>query len=200
MLVFKYGSMSSGKSLELLRIAYDNEKIDKKVLIMKPRTDTRSMLRGECIISSRIGVEKEGVWIPDNIVDFLDLVYDANPDIVLIDECQFLFEDIVSALRILADDDIDIICFGLLLDFQREMFPATKKIIEFADDIEYIQGLCECCGKPATAVVRLDVEGEPVFVGEKIEVGFNYISVCHKCYAELEEKKMEDMIDAGRVK
>lgn len=195
MLNFKYGAMSSGKSLELLRVAFDNQKIGRKVMCMKPKTDTRSMIEQECKISSRAGLSRDAYWIPDDIIDFLDLVYLVNPDILLIDESQFLSDDIISGLRILADDDFEICCYGLLLDFQREMFPATKKIIEFADDIEYVEGLCECCGSPATAVVRYNQNQEPVFVGDKIEIGFNYRTVCHKCYAKIEEGKMEDVLN-----
>lgn len=192
---FRYGSMSSGKSLDLLRVAYDYEAVGRKVTCMKPRTDTRGLIRGECIISSRAGLEREGYWMPDDMIDFIDLVYLLNPDILLIDEAQFLSDDQVTALRILADDGFKIIAYGLLIDFQRNMFDATKKIIEFADDIDYIPGLCECCGKKATAVVRMDEEGNPVFQGEQIDVGFHYKTVCHTCYKELEEKEIDERLE-----
>lgn len=56
---FKYASMNSGKSIDLMRIAYNYEENGYKVLVLKPAIDTKAGNK----ISSRIGLERD--------VDFL---------------------------------------------------------------------------------------------------------------------------------
>ena len=49
---FKYATMNSGKTIDLIRTAYNYEENNAKVLILKPKIDTK----GDNKISSRIGV------------------------------------------------------------------------------------------------------------------------------------------------
>ena len=67
---FKYGTMNSGKSIDLMRTAYNYEEMGYKVLVLKPMIDTK----GENKLSSRIGVERVvDVLIPlDSLVLPLD--------------------------------------------------------------------------------------------------------------------------------
>ena len=53
---FKYGTVSSSKTLELLVTAHNYEVQGKKVLVCKPKIDTRF---GEKTIKTRIGLERE---------------------------------------------------------------------------------------------------------------------------------------------
>ena len=52
---FKYASMNSGKSIDLIRTAYNYEENGYKVLIVKPSIDTKTGDK----ISCRIGLERE---------------------------------------------------------------------------------------------------------------------------------------------
>ena len=52
---FKYASMNAGKSIDLIRTAYNYEENGYKVLIVKSAIDTKA----DDKISSRIGAEKE---------------------------------------------------------------------------------------------------------------------------------------------
>ena len=50
-LLFKYATMNSGKTIDLLRTAYNYEENNGKVLILKPKIDTK----GEDTVVTRIG-------------------------------------------------------------------------------------------------------------------------------------------------
>ena len=54
-LYFKYGSMNSGKSIEILKVAHNYEEQGKPVLIMTSSLDTRA---GVGIVASRIGMRE----------------------------------------------------------------------------------------------------------------------------------------------
>ena len=85
---FKYASMNSGKSIDLIRTAHNYEENGYKVLIMKPAVDTK----GEDYITSRIGLSRkvdELLLYSDDIIKKLE---NKLKDIscILIDEAQFL--------------------------------------------------------------------------------------------------------------
>ena len=53
-LLFKYATMNSGKTVDLIRTAYNYEENGYKTIILKPQIDTK----GENKITSRIGLER----------------------------------------------------------------------------------------------------------------------------------------------
>ena len=178
MLIFKYGTMNSGKTLELLRMEFDRGEFC-KVLMAKPKIDTREGT-GDCIISSRIGVRKKGHWIEDLSEEQL-----LKADLLLVDEAQFLSKKTIDCLRDLANY-MDIICYGLSTNFKSEMFEGAKRLFEVADEVIKMDSYCELCGKEKTVFnIRIDGKtGKVVNKGEEIGIeGANhkYISCCSKC-------------------
>src|SRR5438309_11866670 len=85
-LYFRYGTMDSAKSMNLLAVAHNYRKQGKRVLLMKPRLDTRF---GAGVISSRSGLEAEADFMVDADTQ-LDPREFAGLDCVLVDEAQFL--------------------------------------------------------------------------------------------------------------
>src|SRR5690349_23868563 len=85
-LYFRYGTMDSAKSMNLLAVAHNYRKQGKRVLLMKPRLDTRF---GQGKISSRCGLEAEADLMVDDetVLDPREL---AGLDCILVDEAQFL--------------------------------------------------------------------------------------------------------------
>lgn len=178
MLVFKYGTMNSGKTLELLRMEFDRGNFC-KVVVSKPKIDTREGSE-ECIISSRIGVSKKGIWLED-----LDMKTLIDADLLLIDEAQFLSKKVIDSLRDLSHH-IDIICYGLSTNFKSEMFEGSKRLFEVADEVIKMDSYCEFCGKEKTVFnVRIDGKtGKVVNDGEEIGIEgaeHKYVSCCSKC-------------------
>ena len=181
-LYYKYGTMNSGKTIEILKVAHNYEEQGKPVVIMTSALNTRD---GVGIVSSRIGMRREAIPI-SNETDIIGLVtrLPKKPYCVLIDECQFLSKQNVYDLARLVDEyDIPVMAFGLKNDFQNELFEGSKYLLLLADKIEEIKTICQFCSKKATMVLRTE-NGKPVYHGEQIQIGGNetYIPVCRRHY------------------
>ena len=181
-LYYKYGTMNSGKTIEILKVAHNYEEQGKPVVIMTSSLDTRDEFG---VVSSRIGMRRKAVPITDDMDVF---AYIANlqdkPYCVLIDECQFLSKkNVYDLARIVDDLDVPVMAFGLKNDFQNHLFEGSCELLLMADKIEEIKTICQFCSKKATMVLRTQ-GGKPVYEGEQIQIGGNetYIPVCRKHY------------------
>ena len=61
-LYYKYGTMNSGKTIEILKVAHNYEEQGKSVVIMTSAVDTRD---GFGVVSSRIGMKRNAIAIED---------------------------------------------------------------------------------------------------------------------------------------
>ncbi len=181
-LYYKYGTMNSGKTIEILKVAHNYEEQGKPVVIMTSALDTRD---GVGIVSSRIGMKRDAVPITDDMdVYGYFKKMDEKPFCILIDESQFLSKENVYDLAKVVDElGIPVMAFGLKNDFQNELFEGSKYLLLFADKIEEIKTICTYCSKKATMVLRMK-DGFPQYSGEQIQIGGNetYIPVCRKHY------------------
>ena len=181
-LYYRYGAMNSGKSIELLKVAYNYEEQGKKVVLFTSGLDNRTKT-GE--ISSRIGNRSEAIAITED-TDIFEIVsnLDYKPACVLIDEAQFLKkEHVIQLARIVDILDIPVMAFGLKNDFMNELFEGSKYLLLYAEKIEEIKTICWFCAKKATMNLRFH-DGKPVYAGEQIQIGGNeaYYPVCRRHY------------------
>ena len=191
-ILFKYGTMSSGKSLHLLSTAFNFQEHQIPFVILKSEIDTRD---GQNVIHSRALGDRECISIKqeENIYDLIKNVVNFvkdNNDLmlkwILIDEAQFLTEKQVDELAAVADNfGINVICYGLRTDFRTKLFPGSKRLFEIADSIDEIKSSCYC-GSKTIFNARVNSDGTLVTDGEQIEVGGDdrYVSLCRKCYFE----------------
>ena len=181
-LYYKYGTMNSGKTIEILKVAHNYEEQGKPVVIMTSALDTRD---GFGFVSSRIGMRRKAVPIAADMDIFTYVAsLPQKPYCVLIDECQFLSKDNVYDLARVVDElNIPVMAFGLKNDFQNELFEGSKYLLLLSDKIEEIKTICQFCSKKATMVLRTE-KGQPVYDGEQIQIGGSetYIPVCRKHY------------------
>jgi thymidine kinase len=122
-LYFRHGTMGSAKTLNLLAVAHNYRSQNKKVLILKPRTDTRY---GVSTVESRAGLRAEADLVVDRetVLDPKDFV---GVDCVLVDEAQFLTAGLVDQLRGLTlAPGLPVICYGLRTDFQTHLFEGSR--------------------------------------------------------------------------
>ena len=182
-LYYRYSTMNAGKSIELIKVAYNYEERGKRVMTLVPVVDDRY---GVGVITSRIGVQRDAITIGDD-VNILELFIkeDAKKkiDCVLLDECQFLKKHHVLELAEIVDSfDVPVLAYGLKNDFRNELFEGSYYMLIYADKIEEIKTIC-WCGRKATMVARL-VGGKIVKQGPQIVVGGNdlYVSLCRKHY------------------
>lgn len=182
-LYYRYSTMNAGKSIELIKVAYNYEERGKKVLALMPGVDSRY---GVGLITSRVGIQREALVV-DNETDILDLFLRENAhgkiDCVLVDECQFLKKHHVQELVEIVDSlEIPVLAYGLKNDFRNELFEGSYYMLAYADKIEEIKTIC-WCGRKATMVARV-IDGKFVKHGEQIVLGGSemYVSLCRKHY------------------
>ena len=190
-LYFKYGAMGSSKTAQALITKFNYEERGMRVWLIKPATDVRD---GALILRSRIGLSAECTPIAENesILDrFAPLC--GTIDAIIADECQFFTPSQVDELRkIVNEEDVPVLCFGLRTDFLTHLFPGSRRLFEVADSIAEIKTICKC-GSKATVNARITDDGKVVTTGSQVMLGGNdsYIAMCHRCYMN-EIKRNED--------
>ena len=182
-LYYRYSTMNAGKSIELIKVAYNYEERGKNVLTLVPSVDDRY---GIGVVTSRIGVQREAIVVNDD-TNILELYLRENEkrkiDCILIDECQFLKKHHVQELVEIVDScEVPVLAYGLKNDFRNELFEGSYYMLVYADKIEEIKTIC-WCGRKATMVARV-VGGNIVKQGEQVVIGGNdlYVSLCRKHY------------------
>ncbi len=182
-LYYRYSTMNAGKSLELIKVAYNYRERGKNILILVPEVSEREK---KGMVVSRVGLEIEATPI-DEDTNVLELFISENKkkkiDCVLLDEGQFLKKHQVQELTEIVDSfDTPVLVYGLKNDFRNELFEGSYHLLVYADKIEEIKTIC-WCGRKATMVARI-TDGKFVKSGEQIQVGGNnmYVSLCRKHY------------------
>ena len=179
---FKYASMNSGKSIDLIRTVYNYEENGFKVLVLKPKIDTK----GEENVKTRIGLERKvDFLVGDGSV--LDILKSNLNDVtaIFIDEVQFLNKSQIDELFLISKaTDIPIICYGLRNNFKMESFEGSRRLLEIADVLEELPTLCNC-GNIARYVARkhcghYEKNGKEIIIDG--EEGYGYEPLCGSCY------------------
>ena len=184
-LYYRYSTMNAGKSIEVIKVAYNYEERGKRVLALVPGIDDRY---GQGRITSRVGLSREATIVNED-TNILELFMRENSrehiDCVVVDECQFLKRHHVEELVEIVDSfNIPVLAYGLKNDFRNELFEGSYYMLVYADKIEEKKTIC-WCGRKATMVARV-IDGRVVKSGEQIMVGGNdmYVSICRKHYNE----------------
>lgn len=141
-LLFRYGTMSSSKSANLIMLAYNYEKQGKKIIVIKPSLENRD---SDINIVSRTGLCRKVDFLISCDINIETLI-SLDTDFILVDECQFLDPKQIDQLRNLTKQ-CTVICYGLRTCFDTSLFPASKRLMEIADSIEEIKTSCVFCKK-----------------------------------------------------
>jgi thymidine kinase len=189
---FIFGAMGSTKTRELLSTDW-NFRVDCGLdsYAIKPSKDTRD---GYNIIRSRDGGERIADLVAFPHTDIFKEVEKRRPDIILVDEIQFMDKHHIQELRKAVDQlDIPVIGYGIKNDAFNEMFEGAKYAFLYADKFKQIKTVCRLCMNTATMNMRL-LRGKPIFYGQQVQVGGNdtYIPVCSKCYHKLKEDSQRE--------
>jgi thymidine kinase len=121
---------------------------------------------------------------------FLDSMESLDISVVLVDEAQFLTREQVEELGEIVDRfDIPVMAYGLRTDSFGNLFEGSRRLFEIADKFQEFKTICPCCGGKAIFNMRIDdATGKPVFEGDQVAPGNNYLPVCRKYYKELKEQ------------
>lgn len=191
-LYFRYGAMSSGKTLDLLKVYYNYKEKGMSTLVLKPLVDTK----GDSDVISRVGSRLRVNFLVDDDDNIYDIVQNEilkkKISCILVDEVQFLLKKHVDQLSDVVDLlDIPVICYGLRADFRGDLFEGSKRLFEISDSIEELKTVCDC-GKKAIWNVRY-VNNAITFKGSQIAIdntdNVTYKSMCRKCMKKLRERK-----------
>ena len=177
-LYFKYGTVNSSKSANLLMIKHNYEEQGFKVWVGKPEIDTRD----GAFIATRAGIEKCPCYMIGRDESIIDSISIFNGyDVIMVDEAQFLSEAQVYDFWIISNSK-PVLMFGLLTDSNQRMFEGSKRIMELAESIEKIKTVCKC-GSAANYTIRVDKDGKRIVGGKQIEIGGSdrYKAVCKDC-------------------
>lgn len=180
-LYFRYGTVGSAKTLNLLAVAHNYRQQGKKVLLVKPEVDHRF---GTNIIKTRAGLEAPADYVrplsgPMVLPDLTGAVC------ILVDEVQFLSIHDIDVLHRCVHEcpKIPVICYGLRTDFRQRLFAAAAQLMALADSIEEVKTTCNFCLQKAVFNLKL-LDGKPTREGPCVELGCEdkYLPVCAECY------------------
>ena len=172
-LYFRYGVMGSSKTANAIMVRYNYLERGGRVLMLKPRLDTRD---GERMVRSRSGLSAPCAYVEE--LEGMDV---RGYDCVIVDEAQFLTRaQVLKLVEIVDEAEVPVICYGLRADFRGELFEGSACLLAWADTIEEIKTVC-WCGKKATCNARVQ-DGRVVKEGEQIMLGGNeaYVSLCRR--------------------
>ena len=182
-LYFKYGAMGSSKTAQALITRFNYIELGMSVWLIKPSVDTRD---GADVIKSRIGLEARAQVITPEQDIIAEYQKQPGHDVIIADEAQFFTPAQIDQLRRLVDEeDIPVLCFGLRTDFLTHFFPGAQRLMELADSLTEIKTVC-ACGRKATVNARIDASGRIITQGDQVFLGGNdsYVAMCHKCWKQ----------------
>ena len=191
-LYFRYGAMNSGKSTALMQVAHNYEERGMRVLVLKPRIDSKG---GDQLLS-RLGISRKVDHLISASADGFALLQremspTTPPACILCDESQFFTaaqaEQLFRATCLL---NVPVICYGLRTDFSMRGFPGSTRLLELAHTVEEMKTIC-FCGRKALCNGR-KINGEFVFEGDQVAIDqvddVEYVSLCPQCYFREREK------------
>ena len=148
------GCMFCGKTDEMLRLLRRFSIAGRRVLLVKPRLDTRTDANR---VFSRSGAQHEAVTVDDS--SQIEAAA-GEADIVAIEEGQFFDEGLPDVVERLASAGKQVIVTGLDRDFRGIPFGAMPRLMALADQVTKLTAICVVCGEPATRTQRL-IGGQP---------------------------------------
>jgi thymidine kinase len=166
------GCMFSGKTEELIRRIRRAEIARQKVVIFKPRIDTR-YASDQIVSHSEARLQSTSV---DHARDIPPLTKDAQ--VVGIDEGQFFDATLVEVAEELANAGKRVIIAGLDQDYRGKPFEPMPQLLAIAEYITKTLAICVVCGNPADRTQRTTASSELVLVGAKD----SYEARCRKCF------------------
>lgn len=192
-LIIHTGSMFSGKTSSLEKDIKRFAIAGYKTIVFKPSLDTR-YTKSE--IKTHNNTSLQAILV-DGIDDVVEYCKVNNPDVIGIDEAQFLggdIEDIVNGINQFLQKDVTVILAGLDMDFTGQAFEIVKELMPIADYLHKHHAVCVKCGTDAWVSHRKIKDRERVVIGASKE----YEPLCRRCFVE-EKAIEEDIVNKNQV-
>jgi len=197
MLELIVGPMFASKSTTLLQKAKKYLLLDKNILFVGIRMDSRS---GN-FIKTHDGIMREVVLL-NNLNEIFYLNEYPSSDIIIFDEAQF-FPDLHVSVQKMLSDNKHIICAGLSGTYKQTPFDEISKLYSLASNIIHLKAICmyrngkngNICGYDAPFTIRLENNNnEENKESNLIKIGSSetYEPRCHKHLLNENENENEN--------
>ncbi len=176
------GPMFAGKSEELIRRVKRMEYAHQRFICFKPLIDNRYS-SFEIVSHNKRSTKSINISSSKEIDQYL--TKDINA--VVIDEVQFLDEEIVEKCCSLALSGYRVIVAGLDCDFRGEPFKNMAALMAKCEYITKLNAICVKCGGPGTKTQRI-VNGKPAHYNDPIIIvgaAETYEPRCRHCHEVL---------------
>lgn len=173
------GPMFSGKTTELLRRLTRSKIAGKKVILLRPKIDTREKLTHDNLTTNGIKEIFLNEINPDNFMDY---------DVIGIDEGQF-FKNLAASANILANRGKKVIIAGLDATSELEPFEEILNCIPYSEEVVKLSAICTFCGSELGSFTHFKLGNKK----EKIIVGGAdlYNAICRKCLNKFKHNKSD---------
>jgi thymidine kinase len=175
------GCMFSGKSEELIRRLSRADLARRRVVAVKPELDRRYDVTA---IASHAGRRWPCVTV-QRADEILRVAAQHRPDVLGIEEAQFLDDRLPDVARRLVEEGVRVICAGLDLDALGRPFGPMPALACEAELVTKLHAVCVVCGADASRS-QLLVDGAPAAwrEGPLINVGGAeaYEARCRGCF------------------
>lgn len=188
-MILHTGSMFSGKTSSLEKDLKRFSIANYKTVAFKPRIDKRYS-REEIVTHDKISFKAVEV---ESVEEILDFVEKNSPEVIGIDEVQFLKDEpalVLEDLEKILEMGITIVMAGLDMDYMAEPFEIVKEIMPKVDYLNKHHAVCKRCGTDAWVSHRKIKSDKRVELGAVEE----YEPLCRSCYrvARSEDKLKEN--------
>jgi thymidine kinase len=175
------GCMFSGKTTYLIRECMKWKSIDKKVLVINYKEDTRYSNENKTFSHDKISVDSLMVYSLNDVSD----EYINEYDIILVNEGQF-FTNIVNKIKTWVNlYKKYVIISGLDGDFRKKQFGEILQLVPECDDIIKLSAMCSLCKNGQAAPFTWKLTDNNVSDNNIIDIGVSkYTALCRKHYNE----------------
>ena len=180
--------MFSGKTSSLEKDLKRFSIANYKTVAFKPRIDKRYS-REEIVTHDKISFKAVEV---ESVEEILDFVEKNSPEVIGIDEVQFLKDEpalVLEDLEKILEMGITIVMAGLDMDYMAEPFEIVKEIMPKVDYLNKHHAVCKRCGTDAWVSHRKIKSDKRVELGAVEE----YEPLCRSCYrVAIHEDKLKE--------
>ena len=170
-LKFFHGPMDCGKSTLALQMDYNHSRQGRRGLVL-----TRNDRSLAAKVTTRIGLARDAIEVTDelNLLDLVRQRWSAGErlDYLICDEaCFYTVAQVEQMVDLVDVHDVDVFAFGLATDFRAQLFPASRRLFELADEVARLQVEVLCwCGREGQLNARV-VGGEVAREGAQVVIG-----------------------------
>lgn len=176
-LIVHTGSMFSGKTSNLGKDIKRFNIAKYKTIVFKPSVDNR--YNKNHIVTHDLTTIN--ALLVRDIFELEEYVKELEPDVIGIDEVQFLGGPVGEIIRVFnefLERDLTIVVAGLDMDFTGEPFEIVKELMPLADYLYKHHAVCVSCGSDAWVSNRKSEDKERI----KIGAADDYEPLCRKCF------------------